>query len=102
MQVEDGLAAAVTDVHEHAVVLEPGAARNLRDEVQHPLRLVGGELGDVAKRVDVPLGQDEEVRLGLGIDVADRDEAGALGNVVALLRETAEQAVVRQRESPPL
>ena len=73
--MEDRLAAAGTDVDEHAIVLEPGAASDLRDEVEHPLRLVRGELGDVAERVDVPLREDEQVRLRLRIEVADRDEA---------------------------
>jgi hypothetical protein len=47
------------------------------------------------------LGEDEEVRLRLGVDVADGDEAVALRDVVALPRELAEEAVVRQRGSPP-
>ena len=99
--MEDGLAAAGTDVDEHAVVLEPGAARDLGDELEHPLRLVRRELGDVAERVDVPLGQDEQVRLGLRVDVPDRDEAVGLRDVVAFADEPAEEAVVRQRGSPP-
>ena len=100
MQVEDGLAAARPDIDEHAIVLETGVARDLRDEVEHPLRLIRGELGDVAERVDVPLREDEQMRLGLGVDVADRNEAVALGDVVALLCKAAEKAIVRQRGSP--
>ena len=100
--MEDGLAAAGTDVDEHAIVLESGAARNLRDEVEHPLRLVRGELGDVTEGVDVPFRDDQQVRLRLRVDVADRDEAIRLRDVFALLEELAEQAIVRQRGSPPL
>ena len=73
----------------------------LRDEVQHPLRLVGRKLADLAERRHVPLGQDEQVRVGPGVDVADRDEAVALGNVVTFLHELAEEAVLRQRGSLP-
>ena len=99
--MEDRLAATVTDVDEHAVVLEPGAMRYFRDELEHPLRLFGGELGYVAEGVDVPFGENEQVGLGLGVDVANRDEAVGLGDVVAGVRELAEQAIVRQRGSPP-
>jgi hypothetical protein len=101
MQVEDRLTAAPTDVDEHPVVLEPGTAGDVRDEVEHPLRLVRGELRDVAKRVDVPLRKDQQVRLGLGVDVADRDEPVRLRDVVTVFRKAAEEAVVRQRGSPP-
>jgi hypothetical protein len=49
----------------------------------------------------VALRKDEEVRLGLRIDVADRDEPVALADVVAFADEPAEEAVVvRQRGSP--
>ena len=86
----------------HAVVLEAGVARGLGDELEHPLRLLRRELADVAERVDVPLGEDEQVRLGLRVDVADRDEAVRLRDVVALADERAEEAVVRQRRDPLL
>ena len=99
--MEDRLAAAGTDVDEHAVVLEPGVARDLGDEVEHPLRLVGGELGDVAERVDVPLREDEQVGLRLRVDVADRDEAVRLRDVVALAGERAEEAIVRRTARIP-
>ncbi len=99
--MEDCLATARTDVDDHAVVPEPRAACDLRDEIEHPLCLIRGELGDVAERVDVPLRQDEQMCLGLGVDVADRNEAVALGDVVALLCKAAEKAIVRQRECPP-
>ena len=101
MEMEDCLPASLANVHEHAVVLEPCLARCLSDEVQHPLRLVGRKLADLAERRHVPLGQDEQVRVGPGVDVADRNEAVALGNVVTFLHELAEEAVFRQRGSLP-
>ncbi len=101
MQVEDGLTAARTDVDEHAKVGQTRVAGHLGDELEHSLRLVPRELGDVAKGVDVALGQHEQVRLRLRVDVVDRDEAVGLRDVVAFAGELAEEAVVRQRESPP-
>jgi hypothetical protein len=101
VEVEDRLAAARTDVHEHAVVLETDLARSLRDEVEHPLGLLGRERADVPERVDVALRQNEEMRLGLGVDVADGNEAVGLRDVVAFAREAAEEAILRQRGSPP-
>jgi hypothetical protein len=100
--VEDGLAAARADVDEHAIVLEARPARGLGDEVEHPLRLLRRELAHVAEGLDVALGQDQQVRLRLRVDVADRDEALRLGDVVALAGELAEEAVVRRhRRAPP-
>jgi hypothetical protein len=102
--MEDRLAAPGTDVHEHAVVLEPGVAGGLGDEVEHALHLVGRELGDVAERVDVSLRDDEQMRLGLRVDVADRDQALGLGDVLALARELAEEAVglrIARQRAPP-
>jgi hypothetical protein len=100
--MEDRLAAAGTDVHQNAVILEADLARGLRDEVEHPLGLLGRELGDVLERVNMALRQDEEMGLGLGVDVADGNEAVGLRDVVALSREAAEEAILRQRGSPPL
>ena len=101
--MEDRLAATGTDVDQHAIVLEPGRARRLGDELEHPRGLLGAELGHVAERVDVPLGQHEQVRVGLRVDVADRDEAVGRADVVALADEPAEEAVLRRRQrgSPP-
>jgi hypothetical protein len=101
VQVEDRLPGPRADVDEHAVVGEARVAGGLRDEVEHPLRLVGRELADVDEAVDVPLRQDEQMRLGLRVDVPDRDEAVRLRDVVAFADETAEEAVLRQRRSPP-
>jgi hypothetical protein len=101
VEVEDRLSAARPDVDEHAVVREPGLTSGLGDEVEHALRLFRRELGHVSECVDVALRKDEEVRLGLRIDVADRDEPVALADVVAFADEPAEEAVVvRQRGSP--
>jgi hypothetical protein len=101
VQVEDALARARPDVHDDAVVLEPGVPRGVDDELEHPLHLVGRELADVPERLDVTLGQDEEVRLGLRVDVADRDEPLALEDVLAVPDELAEEARLKQRGSPP-
>ena len=100
MEMEDPLASAPPDVDEHPVILQPGPACRVGDEVEHSLRLLGRESLDVSEGVDVPFGQDEQVRLGLRVDVADRDEAVALGDVVALADQPAKEAVVRQRGSP--
>src|SRR5436190_1703359 len=78
-----------------------GNPGGLRDEVQHPLRLVRWELPDLAEGRHVPLGQDEQVRVGPRIDVTDGDEAVRLRDMVAFLYELAEEAVLRQRGSPP-
>jgi hypothetical protein len=101
VEVEDRLPRSCADVDEHAVVGEARVARGLRDEVEHPLRLVGRELPDLAEALDVALRQDEQVSLRLGIDVPDRNEAIRLRDVVALADEPAEEAVLRQRRSPP-
>jgi len=71
-----------------------------KDE-EHPLRLVGRKLADVAEGVDMTGRQHEEVRLGPRRDVTDRDKPIRGVNVVALDDEPAEEAVVRQRGSPP-
>jgi hypothetical protein len=101
VEMEDRLPRPRPDVDEHAVVGEARVARGLRDEVEHSLRLVGRELPDLAEALDVALREDEQVSLGLGIDVPDRDEAVRLRDVVALADEPAEEAVLRQRRSPP-
>jgi hypothetical protein len=56
VQVEDRLPAAGPDVDDDAVVLEPDLARGLGDELEHPLRLLGRKLADVAERLDMALG----------------------------------------------
>ena len=74
MQVEDRLAAAGADVDDDAVVGQAGARGTGRTE--HPLRLLGGN-GRRRGRCQRGVGQDEQVRLGLRVDVPDRDEAVA-------------------------
>src|SRR5919202_5468022 len=101
MEVEDRLPRPRADVDEHAIVGEAGVPSDLGHEVEHPLRLVGRELRDLAEALDMALRQDEEVRLGLRVDVPNRDEAVRFRDVVALADEPAEEAVVRQRGSPP-
>jgi hypothetical protein len=101
VEVEDRLPRTRADVDEHAVVGEARVARGLSDEVEHPLGLLGGKLGDVAEALDVTLRQDEQMGLGLRVDVANCDEAVRLRDVVALADEPAEEAVLRQRRSPP-
>ena len=101
MEVEDGLTATLADVHDNAIVLEPGAPCRLGDELEHALGLVGRELADLAEARHVPLGQDQEVRVGARVDVSDRDEAVTGVNVIAFAHQAAEEALVRQREFPP-
>jgi hypothetical protein len=102
VEVEDRLSRPRADVGEHAVVGEARVPGGLRDEVEHSFRLVGCELRDLAEALDVALRQDEQMGLGLRVDVPNRDEAVRLRDVVALADETAEEAVLRQRRSPPL
>ena len=99
--MEHGLPSAAADVDDHAIVLEPRLARGVGDEPKQRPRLVRIEIGDVAERVDVSLGNDEEVRRRLRRDIPDRDEAVSLPDVIAFAVEPAEEAVVRQRGSPP-
>ena len=77
VEVKDRLSAALADIDEDAVVLEARLLGCLGHEVEHALRLVRRELTDVAKRGDVTLRQHEQVRVGAGVDVPDRDEAVA-------------------------
>src|SRR4029453_3339201 len=97
---EDGLAPPFADVDADAVVVEPRLLRRLCDELQHPLRLVGGKLADLSERRHVPLGNDEQMNIRARVDVPDRDEAIRLRDMLALGEEVAEEAVLRQRGSP--
>jgi hypothetical protein len=101
VEVKDRLPRPRPDVDEHAVVGEPDVPRGLRDELEHSLRLVRRELRDLAEALDVALRQYEQVGLGLRIDVPNRDEAVCLRDVVAFANEAAEEAVLKQRRSPP-
>jgi hypothetical protein len=98
VKVEHGLAGAGPDVDHDFVVLDTGDLRGLGDKLEHPFRLVGWKRADITKGVHVPLGQHEDVCVGLRVDVADRDEAVTCVDVVALADEVAEETVaVRQR-----
>jgi hypothetical protein len=102
--MEDRLPYARARVHDDTVIGQALARCDFGDELEHPLRLVGRELRDLVEARDVSLGQDEQVRVGLRVDVADRDEAVGRGDVVAVAVERAEEAAgdgVRQRGSPP-
>jgi hypothetical protein len=99
--MEDRLPGPGAGVDDDTVVGQALARSDFGDELEHALRLRRVELPDVVEARDVPLGQDEEVRVGLRVDVADRDEAVGRGDVVAVSVERAEEAVVRQPGSPP-
>ena len=99
--MEHRLAGSRTGVDDDTVVAQPCFCRNLGDEVEHALRLVGGEVPDVVEALDVPVGDDEQMCGRLRVDVADGDEAVDGGDVVAFAVELAEEAIVRQRGSPP-
>src|SRR2546421_13018565 len=101
MQVEDRLSRSRAYIHDHTVVSQPVLCCEFGDEVEHPFVLVGRELPDVAERVDVPFGDDEQVRLRLRVDVADGDEAVRARDVVALAVELAEEAVLVHAASTP-
>jgi hypothetical protein len=101
VEVEDRLSRPRADVDEHAVVGEARVPGDLRDEGEHPLRLVGWELRDLAEALDVALREDEQMGLGLRVDVPNRDEAVRLRDMITLADEAAEEAVLRQRRSPP-
>jgi hypothetical protein len=97
MQMEDRLPRAAAHVDEDVVILETFVPRRLGDEREHSFRLLLRKLIDVTERLDVPLGNDEQMHVGLRVDVADRHEARALTHVVALAVEPAKEAVIRQR-----
>jgi hypothetical protein len=101
MEMEHCLAGSRTGVDDDTVVAQARVCRDVGDEVEHALRLVGGKLGDAVEALDVALGDDEQVCRSLRIDVADGDEALDGGDVVAFAIDPAEEAVVRQRGSPP-
>ena len=101
MKVEDRLAGCRAGVDDDTVVRQPFTCSDFGDEVEHPLVLVGGELCDLVEARDVVLGDDEEMDGRLRVDVPDGDEALGGRDVVPLADEPAEEAVVRQRGSPP-
>src|SRR5690348_13715304 len=92
--MENRLARRRAHVDGDTVIRQPLACSDVGDELEHPLRLLRRKLADLAERVDVPLGQDEQVDRRLRLDVADGDKAVGRGHVVALAVELAEEAVV--------
>jgi hypothetical protein len=101
VQVKDRLAGSRTNVNGHAIVLETHLLGRPRDELEHALRLVRRKLADLLEARDVPLGKDEQVHIGLWVDVANGDEAVGGVDVIAVGVQVAEEAVVRQRGFPP-
>ena len=98
MQMEDGLAGAGADVDDDLVVVETGVARGVGDEFEHRLGLLRRERADLAESRDVALGDHEQVRVGLRVDVADRDEAlgRVMADVMPQIAGRADGAVVSQ------
>ena len=101
MQMKDRLSGARADVDDDLVVLQTGDPRGVGHEHQHRARLLRREGADVAERLDVPFRYDEEMRVCLRVDVADRDEPVVRVDMLTFAEELAEQTVVRQRRSPP-
>jgi hypothetical protein len=99
--MEDRLARALPHVDDDPVVVEACGPGRVGHELQHSLRLLGRELEYLAEAVDVALRQDEQVGVRLRVDVANGDEAVRRMDVLALANKLAEEAVVRQPESPP-
>ena len=104
MQVEDRLSGPCAGVHNHPVVLKPGLTGGVGDEGQHATGFVGGERAHIAEGIDMSLREDEEVHIGLRVDVANRHEPVALRNVLAFARKHAKEAPIKLnwQESPPL
>src|SRR6476620_9921171 len=101
VQVEDRLPGPCAGIHDDTVVRQPAVCSDFGDEVEHPLALVGRELAYVLERLDVTLGQHEQVRIGLRIDVTDSDEPLRRRDVVTLAIELAEKAVVVHAANTP-
>jgi len=84
--MEDRLPCALACVDDDTVIGQPLARSDIRNEVEHPLVLVGRKLSDLVEAGDVPLGQNEEMNSRLRIDISDRNEALGLRNMLALAR----------------
>jgi hypothetical protein len=97
VEVEDGLPRPLAHVDDNSVVVQSLGASSVRDELEHPLRLLRRELADLSEAGHVALGDDEQVDVRLRIDVGDGDESVRRRDVVALLVQPAEEAVLRQR-----
>src|SRR5512140_1127873 len=99
--MEDRLTGAFADIDDHPIVLEARVAGGVGDELEHSLRFIRVELAHLTEAWHVPLRNHEQVDVRARVDVVDRDEAVCLADAVALTHEPAEEAVVRQRGSPP-
>jgi hypothetical protein len=93
VKMKDGLSAPGPDVHDHAVILEPGESRCLGDELEHLGRFVVRKRADLTERVDVTHRKNQQVDRSLRSDVSDRDEAPGSVDVRALGDESAEEAI---------
>ena len=93
MEVENRLPCARADVDDDPVIVQPGDPRRVGDELEHSLRLLGRKCADVAKPVDEPLGQHQQMSVGLRANVADRDEPFSRMHMLALAHELAEETV---------
>ena len=96
MQMEDRLPGAGTDVDHHLVVVQPGGARRVGHEHQHRARLLWREVADVSECLDVTFRDDEKMRVGLRVDVVDRDEAVGGVDVLAVTEEGIVAATSRR------
>src|SRR5689334_826990 len=101
VQVEDRLARAGARVDDDTVIGQARVCSDLRNEVEQPLVLVGRIRSDFLEAVDVLLGNDEQVRLRLRVDVADGDDAVRRGDVVAVAEQRAEETVVAHAANTP-
>ena len=93
MEVKYGLACSRPDVDDNAVVLEALRGCCLGHEPQHPARLLIRKRIDFAERVDVTLGQHEEMDVCRRRNIADRDEAVDRVHVVAPGDQVTEETV---------
>ena len=75
MEMKHGLTRSRPDVDDHTVVLQLRDCRRLGHELEHSLRFVRTEQGDLAERLDVAFGQHEKVNGSLRRQILDREEA---------------------------
>ena len=75
MEVENGLARAGPDVHDHAIVVEPGFGGRFGHEAEQSLGFFARERVDLAEACDVALRYHQQMYGRLRSDVLDRDQA---------------------------
>ena len=80
MQMEHRLTRPRAYIDLDTVIRQSLACSEVGDELEHPLRLLRRKLADLAERVDMALGQDEQVDGRLRVDIADGDEAVGRGS----------------------